>query len=75
MSTFSGYHIQQFNQRCKALVGEGKVVLTHKELRDLQAEILDLLLSLRIAEQNIANLTAAVQKAEEISIELQGGNF
>ena len=75
MSTFSGYHIQQFNQRCKSLTVDGKVVMTHKELRDLQGEILDLLLALRTAEQKIGELNAAVQQAEEISIELQGGNF
>jgi predicted nucleic acid-binding Zn-ribbon protein len=73
MSTFSGYHIQQFNQRCKGLVGEGKVVLTHKELRDLQAEILDLLNALRAAESTIAELKT--QAAGDISVELQGGNF
>jgi hypothetical protein len=72
MSTFSGYHIQQFNQKCKALVGEGKVVYSHKELRDLQGEILDLFLALRTAEQTITDMKV---QSKEVTIELQGGNF
>lgn len=72
MSTFSGYHIQQFNQKCKALVGDGKVVYSHRELRDLQSEILDLLLALRNAEQAMTEMKA---QSSEITIELQGGSF
>jgi hypothetical protein len=75
MSTFNGYHIQQFNQKCKALTGEGKVVYSNKELRDLQAEILDLLLALRTAEQSLIELKTQAKQAGEITIELQGGNF
>jgi hypothetical protein len=75
MTTFSGYHIQQFNQKCRSLVGEGKVLMSHKELRDLNSEIMDLLLSLRTAESNIADLKTQVTQSEEITIELQGGNF
>ena len=50
MTPFNGFHIQQFNQKCKHLVGEGKVVMTHKELRDLHTDIMDLLLILRNTE-------------------------
>ena len=75
MTTFSGYHIQQFNQKCRSLTGDGKVLMSHKELRDLNSEIMDLLLSLRTAESNIADLKTQVTQSEEITIELQGGNF
>jgi predicted nucleic acid-binding Zn-ribbon protein len=75
MTTFSGYHIQQFNQKCRSLVGEGKVLMSHKELRDLNSEIMELLLSLRTAESNITDLKTKVTQTEEITIELQGGNF
>lgn len=75
MTTFSGYHIQQFNQKCRSLVGEGKVLMSHKELRDLNSEIMELLLSLRTAESNITDLKTKVTQSEEITIELQGGNF
>ena len=75
MTTFSGYHIQQFNQKCRSLTGDGKVLMSHKELRDLNSEIMDLLLSLRTAESNIAELKTQVTQSEEITIELQGGNF
>jgi len=75
MTTFSGYHIQQFNQKCKSLIGDGKIVMSYKELRDLHSEVMDLLLSLRTAESTITELKIQAKQAEEITIELQGGNF
>ena len=56
-------------------MGEGKVLMSHKELRDLNSEIMELLLSLRTAESNITDLKTKVTQSEEITIELQGGNF
>jgi hypothetical protein len=75
MTTFSGYHIQQFNQKCRSLVGDGKVLMSHRELRDLHSEVMELLLSLRTAESNIADLKTQVTQSENITVELQGGNF
>ena len=75
MTPFNGHHIQQFNQRCKHLVGEGKVVMTHKELRDLNAEIMDLLLILRTTESSVTELKSKLQKSEEISVVLDGKSF
>jgi predicted nucleic acid-binding Zn-ribbon protein len=75
MTPFNGHHIQQFNQRCKHLVGEGKVVLTHKEVRDLNAEIMDLLLVLRTTESSVNELKSKLQKSEEISVVLDGKSF
>lgn len=75
MTQFSGYHIQQFNQRCKSLAGEGKVLFSHKELRDLNAEILDLLLALRTAEQAILDFKTKVETSNEVTVELNGGSF
>jgi predicted nucleic acid-binding Zn-ribbon protein len=75
MTPFNGHHIQQFNQRCKHLVGEGKVVMTHKELRDLNAEIMDLLLVLRTTESSVNELKSKLQKSEEISVVLDGKSF
>jgi hypothetical protein len=75
MTQFSGYHIQQFNQRCKSLIGEGKIVLTHKEIRDLNSEILDLLISLRVAEQAIAEYKSQMKDSAVLNVELNGGSF
>jgi predicted nucleic acid-binding Zn-ribbon protein len=75
MTPFNGHHIQQFNQRCKHLVGEGKVVMTHKEIRDLNAEIMDLLLVLRTTESSVNELKSKLQKSEEISVVLDGKSF
>jgi predicted nucleic acid-binding Zn-ribbon protein len=75
MTPFNGHHIQQFNQRCKHLVGEGKVVMTHKELRDLHAEIMDLMLVLRTTESSVNELKSKLQKSEEISVVLDGKSF
>jgi predicted nucleic acid-binding Zn-ribbon protein len=75
MTPFNGHHIQQFNQRCKHLAGEGKVVMTHKELRDLNAEIMDLMLVLRTTESSVTELKSKLQKSEEISIVLDGKSF
>ena len=75
MTPFNGHHIQQFNQRCKHLVGEGKVVMTHKEIRDLNAEIMDLLLVLRTTESSVTDLKSRLQKSEEISVVLDGKSF
>jgi len=75
MTQFNGYHIQQFNQKCKSLVGDGKVVYSFKELRDLQAEILDLLVALRAAEQSISNYKQKEEESNSLTIELNGGSF
>lgn len=71
MTQFNGYHIKSFNQRCKNLTGD-KVVLTVKECRDLQAEILELLVLLQELESDNSRLK---MQASEISIELEGGKF
>jgi len=71
MTQFNGYHIKNFNQRCKNLTGD-KVVLTVKECRDLQAEILELLVLLQELESDNSRLK---MQASEISIELEGGKF
>jgi predicted nucleic acid-binding Zn-ribbon protein len=75
MTAFNSFHIKAFNQRCKSLTGEGKVVFTHKELRDLQAEILDLLCHLGTLETQLADAKKQATANGEITIELQGGNF
>lgn len=75
MTTFSGYHIQQFNQRIKSLVGDGKLVMTYKELRDLQGEILDLFVSLRQLETQLAEATSLASQNAEIKVELVGDTF
>ena len=75
MTPFNGFHIQQFNQKCKHLVGEGKVVMTHKELRDLHTDIMDLLLILRNTEVEITVLQGKLQKSEEITVVLDGKSF
>ena len=72
---FGGHHIQQFNQRCRNLTSEGKVIFTHKECRDLQAEILELFNALRAAESQILELNQKIANADNLSIELNGGNF
>jgi hypothetical protein len=75
MTPFNGFYIQQFNQKCKHLVGEGKVVMTHKELRDLHTDIMDLLLILRNTEVEITVLQDKLQKSEEITVVLDGKSF
>jgi len=72
MTQFNGFHIKNFNQRVKSLTGDGKVVFSNKECRDLQAEILDLLVHLQALE--MANSTLKTQ-ANEIIIELDGKSF
>jgi len=75
MTTFSGYHIQQFNQRVKSLVGDGKLMLTYKEVRDLQGEILDLFVSLRQLETQLAEAKSLALQNGEITVELVGDTF
>jgi len=71
MTQFNGFHIHNFNQRVKSLNGDGKVVFEHKEVRALQAEILELLLQLKTLENQIVNQ----QTPEVISIEMVGKPF
>ena len=75
MIPFNSHHIKAFNQKCKHLTGEGKVVLAHKELRDLNHEIMDLLLHLNELELQIETLKNQIGQAGEITIELDGKSF
>jgi hypothetical protein len=75
MTPFNGFHIQQFNQKCKHLVGEGKVIMTHKELRDLHTDIMDLLLVLRSTEEVVSDLKDKLEKSAEITVVLDGKSF
>lgn len=75
MPQFNAYHIKQFNQKCKHLVGEGKIVLTHKECRDLQSEIMDLLLHVNELEKSITALQTRASENADISVELVGKPF
>ena len=75
MTPFNAHHIKQFNQRCKHLTGEGKVVFTHKELRDLQAELLDLMLHVKELEESVADLKTKASQNAEINVELIGKPF
>jgi predicted nucleic acid-binding Zn-ribbon protein len=74
MTAFNSFHIRTFNQKCKSLVGEGKTVVTNKELRDLNSEIMDLLLHLNSLEAEVAGLKSQVNQ-NEIVIELDGKSF
>lgn len=71
MTPFNGYHIQNFNQRVKSLTGDGKIVFDHKEVKALQAEILELLLHIRTLESQIEKQ----QTQEVISVEMLGKPF
>ena len=75
MIPFNSHHIKAFNQKCKHLNAEGKAVMTHKELRDLNHEIMDLLLHLNELEISIEMLRNQVSQAGEITIELDGKSF
>ena len=75
MTTFNSYHIRDFNQKCKHLVGEGKTVITHKELRDLNHDIMDLLLHLNSLETEIESLKNRIDQAGVITIEMDGKSF
>ena len=74
MTAFNSFHIKAFNQRCKHLVGDGKVILTHKEMRDLNGEIMDLLLCLNSLEAEVDSLKSQVTQ-NEVIIELDGKSF
>jgi predicted nucleic acid-binding Zn-ribbon protein len=71
MTPFNGYHIQNFNQRVKSLTGDGKIVFDHKEVKALQAEILELLLHIRTLESQIVTQ----QTQEVITVEMFGKPF
>lgn len=71
MTPFNGYHIQNFNQRVKSLTGDGKIVFDHKEVKALQAEILELLLHIRTLESQIVTQ----QTQEVITVEMLGKPF
>jgi predicted nucleic acid-binding Zn-ribbon protein len=75
MIPFNSHHIKGFNQKCKHLVNEGKIVMTHKELRDLNHEIMDLLLHLNDMEIEIETLKSQVDQAGDITIDLDGKSF
>jgi predicted nucleic acid-binding Zn-ribbon protein len=75
MTAFNSHNIKSFNQRCKHLNGEGKVVMTHKELRDLNSDIMDLLLYLNSLELDLANLKNKLENSEIITVELDGKSF
>jgi len=71
MTPFNGYHIQNFNQKVKSLNGDGRAVFEHKEVRALQAEILELLLHVR----NLESQLVKQQTEEVISVEMIGKPF
>jgi predicted nucleic acid-binding Zn-ribbon protein len=75
MIPFNSHHIKAFNQKCKHLTAEGKTVMTHKDLRDLNHEIMDLLLHLNELEISIEMLRNQVSQAGDITIELDGKSF
>lgn len=75
MTAFNSFHIKAFNQRCKALSGDGKVVMSHKEFRDLQAEILDLLCHIGSLETQLIEAKNQISASGKIDIELEGGKF
>jgi predicted nucleic acid-binding Zn-ribbon protein len=75
MTAFNAHHIKSFNQKVKHLVGEGKVVMSHKELRDLNHEIMELLLHLNSMEADMIDMKNQVDKGGEITIELDGKPF
>jgi spore maturation protein CgeB len=75
MSTFSGYHISQFNQKAKHLVGDGKAIMTYKEMRDLQSEMLELLIILRKYETVISELKEQLSNSDIVEVELIGESF
>ena len=75
MSTFSGYHISQFNQKARTLVGDGKMLMSNKEIRDLQAEILELMVVLRKHEATIQDLRKQIDDIGVVEIELVGDTF
>jgi predicted nucleic acid-binding Zn-ribbon protein len=75
MTAFNVYNIQTFNQKVKHLIGDGKTVMTNKELRDLNHDIMDMLLHLNSLEAEIAALKNKVTQAGDITIELDGKSF
>jgi regulator of replication initiation timing len=75
MTQFNAFHIKQFNQKCKHLIGAGKVVFEYKELRDLQAELLDLMIHVANLESENAKLKEQLAKAGDITVELVGKPF
>ena len=75
MTAFNVYNIQSFNQKVKHLIGDGKTVMTNKELRDLNHDIMDMLLHLNSLEAEIAALKNKVIQAGDLTIELDGKSF
>ena len=74
MTAFNSFHIKSFNQKCKHLAGDGKAVITHKEMRDLNSEIMDLLLHLNTLEAEVERLKTE-SSTNNIVIELDGKSF
>ena len=74
MTAFNSFHIKAWNQKCKHLVGEGKAVVTHKEMRDLNSEIMDLLLHLNSLEAEVEKLKSE-SSMNNVVIELDGKSF
>jgi predicted nucleic acid-binding Zn-ribbon protein len=75
MTAFNVHNIQSFNQKVKHLVGDGKTVMTNKELRELNHDIMDMLLHLNSLEAEVAALKNKVTQAGDITIELDGKSF
>ena len=75
MTAFNVYNIQNFNQKVKHLIGDGKTVMTNKELRDLNHDIMDMLLHLNSLESEVAALKNKVSQAGDLTIELDGKSF
>jgi len=75
MTAFNVYNIQNFNQKVKHLIGDGKTVMTNKELRDLNHDIMDMLLHLNSLESEVAALKNKVTQAGDLTIELDGKSF
>lgn len=75
MNPFNAHHIRVFNQRCKHLSGDGKVVFTNKECRDLQAELLEAMVRLLELEQKVKDLQKGPAATEEVVVEMLGSPF
>lgn len=73
-AAFKGIAIESFSNKMRRHVGE-KVIMTNSEARDLQHEILHLLLSNELLYAENEVLKDKLENPPKVDVDLDGGSF
>jgi hypothetical protein len=69
------HHIQALNQRIRGLRPGSALSMTFDEARTLQAELVDLLLTLRDLQHQVGELQSRLDSSGDIKVEIKADSF